>query len=261
MSAEKKYWHCITCGNVSDTGGLYCSSCRTKGKGDATPKMPTPAEPKPFLHKETGEPPPGPPPKKHRPCLSCGMINNTEGLYCSSCHEKMEKMKEETVEKKPEPGPIKIIGKVDAPLGLKVPLISTPPLSPPKVKKQAPRKHVVLVVDDEPHIVAILKTRLEANEYSVSAAADGMEAFNKMKNEKPDLVILDVLMKDLTGYELIAKLRAEAPECLSIPLILISARPDMKFFFDSWDYYRFFTKPFDAAEMMAAIEQVLGKPE
>ncbi len=80
----------------------------------------------------------------------------------------------------------------------------------------------VLVVDDEPHVRILLKSRLEANGFSVATAYGGMQALEKVKEEKPDLILLDIVMPDLNGYEVAKQLKAD-PETAKIPIIIFTA--------------------------------------
>jgi len=63
----------------------------------------------------------------------------------------------------------------------------------------SPRK--ILIVDDEPAIIDILSSRLQASGYEICIARDGVESIEKVKSEKPDLIIMDVLMPRMTGFE------------------------------------------------------------
>lgn len=80
----------------------------------------------------------------------------------------------------------------------------------------------ILVADDEPHILRSLKLVLEEAGYSVLTATDGEEAFHKTKKEKPDLLILDVKMQKMNGYEVYDKLRTD-PLQRDMPVMILSA--------------------------------------
>jgi DNA-binding response OmpR family regulator len=117
----------------------------------------------------------------------------------------------------------------------------------------------ILVVDNEVDLVEMIKLRLEANDYEVIIACDGAEALEKIKNEKPDLIILDILMPRMSGYEFLRKLRKQKDSTKEIPVIIISARTRMKSLFDNWEISDFISKPFDAKELLLKIENVLAK--
>jgi two-component system alkaline phosphatase synthesis response regulator PhoP len=80
----------------------------------------------------------------------------------------------------------------------------------------------ILVVDDEPHVRILLKSRLEANGYAVVTAYGGLQALEKVKEEKPNLILLDIVMPDLNGYEVAQKLKSD-PETAAIPIIIFTA--------------------------------------
>lgn len=82
-------------------------------------------------------------------------------------------------------------------------------------------KHKVLIVDDMPENLGIL-FRLLSEEYDVSAAENGKVALDIVRNEKPDLILLDIMMPDLNGYEVIKELKAN-PATTDIPVIFVSA--------------------------------------
>ncbi|MDP3921642.1 MAG: response regulator [Candidatus Omnitrophota bacterium] len=83
-------------------------------------------------------------------------------------------------------------------------------------------KKKVLFVDDEPMIVKIMKSRLEANNYEVFTALSGQEAIELALGQKPDLILLDILMPDLNGYEVCGRLKSN-PRTKEIPVIMFTA--------------------------------------
>jgi len=82
------------------------------------------------------------------------------------------------------------------------------------------RKKTILVVDDEQEFLDIIKMRLEANNYDVIAATDGKEALDKIKNNKVDAVLLDILLPGMNGLEVLKKIRQENK---SLPVFIITA--------------------------------------
>jgi DNA-binding response OmpR family regulator len=81
----------------------------------------------------------------------------------------------------------------------------------------------ILAVDNEADLLALVKRGLEFYKYEVSIAVDGPEALQKAKDEKPNLILLDIMMPKVTGYEICRKLKSD-PESKSIPIILMTAR-------------------------------------
>jgi CheY-like chemotaxis protein len=80
----------------------------------------------------------------------------------------------------------------------------------------------ILVVDDTPQNVKLLADVLQAKGYAVLTAADGPGALRKLSQEAPDLVLLDVMMPGMTGYEVCAKIRAD-PATALLPVVLVTA--------------------------------------
>ncbi len=81
-------------------------------------------------------------------------------------------------------------------------------------------KKKILLVDDEIDFLQLLQTRLEANNYSVVTAMNGKEALGKFKQEKPDALILDVMMPEINGLEVLREIRKEDKK---IPVFIITA--------------------------------------
>jgi DNA-binding response OmpR family regulator len=78
----------------------------------------------------------------------------------------------------------------------------------------------ILVVDDEPKIVDVVKSYLENSGYAVSAAYNGREAYEKFEKENPSLIILDWMLPDTTGEEICKKLRLKS----NVPIIMLTAK-------------------------------------
>ena len=79
----------------------------------------------------------------------------------------------------------------------------------------------IIVVDDNPDIVNIVKTILEGKGYSVMCAYSGAELFTKLKEKKPDLIILDIMMPEMDGLEVLTRLKG-VPDTASLPVILLN---------------------------------------
>lgn len=92
----------------------------------------------------------------------------------------------------------------------------------------------ILIVDDEPEFAEMIKMRLEANGYEVVAAYDGKEGLAKASSENPDLILLDVMMPGMDGFQVLKSLRAnDATE--NIPTVMLTARGESKSIFKSQD--------------------------
>ena len=82
----------------------------------------------------------------------------------------------------------------------------------------------ILIVDDEIQLVEMVKMRLEAAGYEIISAYDGQEGFDKAKKDKPDLIILDLMLPRMDGYKVCALLKKDARHS-SIPIIMFTAYP------------------------------------
>ncbi|RLA78009.1 MAG: response regulator [Deltaproteobacteria bacterium] len=80
----------------------------------------------------------------------------------------------------------------------------------------------ILIVDDDPDLVEAVSSILESKGYDVVAAYGGVEGLEKAKTERPDLIVLDVMMPDKDGYQVCKELKAD-PEYRSIPILLLTA--------------------------------------
>ncbi|GGH72918.1 MAG: response regulator [Bacteroidetes bacterium] len=83
--------------------------------------------------------------------------------------------------------------------------------------------HKILIVDDEPNIVMSLDYLLRRKNYNVFVARNGSEALSAIEEHKPDLILLDIMMPDVDGYEICERVKAD-PETHQIKIIFISAK-------------------------------------
>ena len=119
-------------------------------------------------------------------------------------------------------------------------------------------KTKILVVDDEPNIVQTLQDRLEMNEYQVITAGNGREGLEKVEQEKPDVILLDVIMPIMDGHEMLEMLRKQ-PGGRDVSVIMLTARSQTQ------DIARanacgiddYIVKPFDLSELLEKIESVV----
>jgi two-component system alkaline phosphatase synthesis response regulator PhoP len=121
-------------------------------------------------------------------------------------------------------------------------------------------KGKILVVDDEIYIVHILDFSLGIEGYEVMTALDGEQALAKVAQDRPDLIVLDIMMPKLDGYETCKALK-QNPATHDIPVILLSAKGrnvDQKIGFEvgADDYI---TKPFSPRKLVERINAILGQ--
>lgn len=117
----------------------------------------------------------------------------------------------------------------------------------------------ILVVDDEKHIVQIVKFNLEKRgSYEVVTASDGVEALSVYKEEKPDMIISDIMMPNMTGFELYEELRKIDKE---IPFIILTAKGQDSYYEEGKEkgIIDFLTKPFSPKSLLARVKEMLGE--
>ena len=118
----------------------------------------------------------------------------------------------------------------------------------------------VLVVDDEEHIVELIKFNLESNGYKVVTSYDGNSAIDLLKREKVDIIVLDLMLPGIDGVEVCKILRSEK-DTKKIPIIMLTAKSDemdkiLGLEIGADDYM---TKPFSVRELIARIRAVLRR--
>jgi adenylate cyclase len=116
----------------------------------------------------------------------------------------------------------------------------------------------ILIVDDTPANVHILQARLTANGYDIVTANDGEQALVAVKEKEPDLILLDVMMPKLDGFEVCRRLRADT-SIPFIPIILVTAKTDPKDVVEGLDAGgdEYLTKPVDQPALVARVKSML----
>jgi len=119
----------------------------------------------------------------------------------------------------------------------------------------------ILIVDDEPHIVKLICFSLEKAGHETVAVTDGISAISAARDEAPDLILMDVMMPVMTGYETVERLKAE-PATADIPVIMLSAKSQL--------YERekgidcgavcYICKPFTPRELVEQVSRFLDGP-
>ena len=115
----------------------------------------------------------------------------------------------------------------------------------------------ILVADDEPNIVKLLRLYLREEGYEIVAARNGREALDRFRSESPDLVLLDLMMPELGGFEVCTEIRRES----DVPVIMLTARTDdvdkiVGLEMGADDYI---TKPFNPREVVARVKANLRR--
>ena len=119
----------------------------------------------------------------------------------------------------------------------------------------------VLVVDDEPDVVELLRTILRGEGFDVEVDTEGRSALARLLAAPPDLLILDLMMPDLDGFELLKLLRMD-PAGAEIPVVILSARTGHQ---DQIEMLQlganvYLTKPFSPRELVGVVRELLGAP-
>lgn len=120
----------------------------------------------------------------------------------------------------------------------------------------------ILAVDDERHIVRLIQVNLERAGYEVITAFDGREALTKISEERPDMVILDVMMPYMDGLETLKQIRAN-PATRELPVIMLTAKAQDQDVFAGYtsgvDIY--LTKPFNPMELLTFVKRIFTELE
>jgi len=116
-------------------------------------------------------------------------------------------------------------------------------------------KKRILIVDDEPNIVNLVKLSLNQEKYDINEAYSTRDAMKAVKNRIPDIVVLDLMMPGVNGYEFCQALRGN-PETKNIPVLILSAKSQMDDKLHAIDVGAddYVTKPFDPTELVRRIK-------
>jgi len=126
-----------------------------------------------------------------------------------------------------------------------------------RVDTHQPRDKSVLVVDDDPNIRSLLHQELADAGYRVRLAEDGRKALTLIREETPGLVILDVMMPEMNGFDVAAVLKND-PETMEIPIIILSIVEDKERGF-RLGVDRYLTKPIDTASLFHEVDALLDQ--
>ncbi|MEI6511832.1 MAG: response regulator [bacterium] len=120
----------------------------------------------------------------------------------------------------------------------------------------------VLVCDDERHIVRLIQVNLERQGWTVVVAYDGLEGLEKVKSENPDILVLDVMMPQMDGFEVLKSIRKD-PNTRDLSVIMLTAKAQDADVFQGWqsgaDLY--LTKPFNPMELITFIKRIVSSKE
>ena len=119
----------------------------------------------------------------------------------------------------------------------------------------------IVLADDEEHLGHLVKFKLERSGYQVTWKMDGTQALAAIREEKPDLAVLDVMMPGLTGFEVLQQVKAD-PELQHIPVILLTARSQESDIVRGLELGAadYMTKPFRPNELVVRVKRLLPDP-
>ena len=121
-------------------------------------------------------------------------------------------------------------------------------------------KQKILVVDDEPEIIELVEFNLKQAGYAVTTAADGAAALKKARTQTPDLIILDVMLPEMDGFEICKSLRLDAATA-KVPIVMLTAKAAeidrvLGLELGADDYL---TKPFSPRELLLRVKKILAR--
>jgi DNA-binding response OmpR family regulator len=121
-------------------------------------------------------------------------------------------------------------------------------------------KHI-LCIEDEPEMIELVRIILSRKGYEISGAAGGQEGLTKMRKELPDLVLLDLMMPDMGGWEVYQQMKADE-KTKDIPVIVVTAKAQsidkvLGLYIAKVEDY--IAKPFSPSELVASVEHVLAR--
>lgn len=117
----------------------------------------------------------------------------------------------------------------------------------------------ILLVDDEPELVFLIQDQLQSSGYEVSTAEDGQTGLEKARSEKPDLILLDLMLPKLDGHKICGLLKKDT-RYADIPIIMLTAkaREEDVALAHELGADAYFTKPFQVEILIGKIQQLLG---
>jgi len=118
----------------------------------------------------------------------------------------------------------------------------------------------ILIADDERALRLLIAGTLEIGEYDILEADNGIQALDLVKRERPDLIILDVMMPGMTGYEVCKRIKTN-PDIADTKVLILTAKGPQSDKEAAWealaDFY--LAKPFSQMELLSMVEEVLSK--
>jgi len=117
----------------------------------------------------------------------------------------------------------------------------------------------VLVVDDEAVVVDISRRKLEDRGYEVQTASNGNEAFMRLREKRPDVILLDIQMPHMNGYTFIME-KVKIPEYVNIPVVVLTAYSEMEPLFKRHGIRAYLLKPLKLHDLIEKVVEIIGPP-
>ncbi len=128
------------------------------------------------------------------------------------------------------------------------------------VSKLRKSKKTIMVVDDNPDLVTIVTTLLKGKGYKVQSAYSGQEVLNLLAEQKPYLIILDIMMPRMDGLEVLTRLKSD-PNTRPLPVVLLTAKQPDEAILGGYDLWAdsYITKPFTHTQLLNVINRLIGE--
>ena len=120
------------------------------------------------------------------------------------------------------------------------------------------KRGTIIIVDDEPGVIEIVEANLEPKGYRVLSANTGQEALEKIRKAKPDLVVLDVMMPEMDGWEVLRRIEQD-PKTAGLPVIMLTVKSGDEDILRALEAgaVEYITKPFYPQDVVARVEIML----
>jgi len=121
-------------------------------------------------------------------------------------------------------------------------------------------KYKILIIEDNKDLVSIMKAFLENNNFSVNFAYGGKAGLSEVKKDTPDLIMLDIIMPDMDGRDVLIELKKD-PSTKEIPVIIITGKEEQfdRSYLIELGAYEYFTKPYDRYNLLRQINNIFDK--
>jgi DNA-binding response OmpR family regulator len=117
----------------------------------------------------------------------------------------------------------------------------------------------ILIVDDDPMVTRLVRINLELENFEVVEVWDGKSALEAIKNDRPDLVLLDIMMPQIDGWEILKRLRAD-PSMRDLPIVLLTAKVQEEDIARGWNMGAdgYILKPFNPVNLAESLREILS---